>query len=86
MDIRLTDSLVYITKDTKFDPSVFVKEVEYSYTEELVPKEDWGMDIQSTVDTSKAGVYEVRYMIKKEQDAVYGSVSGVTWLTVIVAD
>ena len=86
MDIRLTDSLVYITKDTKFDPSVFVKEVEYSYTEELVPKEDWGMEIQSTVDTSKAGVYEVRYMIKKDKDPVYGSVSGVTWLTVIVAD
>ena len=86
MDIRLNESLIYIKSGTKFDPTVFVKEVEHTYTEELVPREDWGMDIQSTVDTSKAGVYEVRYMIKKEQDAVYGSVSGVTWLTVIVAD
>ena len=86
LDIRLTESLIYIKSGTKFDPADFVKEVEYTYTEELVPKNNWEMDIQSTVDTSKAGVYEVRYMIKKDRDPEYGSASGVTWLTVIVVD
>ena len=86
MDIRLSENLIYIKEGTKFDPAAFVKEVEYTYTEELVPEKVWGINIQSNVDTSKVGVYEVRYMIKKEKDEVYGSVSGVTWMTVIVTD
>ena len=86
LDIRLNESLIYIKTGTKFDPAAFVKEVELGYTEELIPEEDWGIEIKSNVDNSKAGVYEVRYMIKKEKDAVYGNVSGVTWMTVIVVD
>ncbi len=86
LDIRLNESLIYIKSGTEFDPSVYVKEVEHAYTEDLVPQKDWGLAVKSTVDTSKAGVYEVRYLIKKDKDAVYGSVSGITWLTVIVVD
>ncbi len=86
MEIHLNENLVYLEKGTKFDPADHVKEVVFSQTEELVPQKNWGLKIQSDVDTSKAGVYEVRYMIVKEKDAVYGNASGVTWLTVIVAD
>lgn len=86
MEIRLNENLVYIKSDTQFDPEVYVKEVEFSQTEELVPQRDWGIDIESNVDTSEAGIYEVRYMIQKNKDEVYGNASGVTWLTVIVTD
>ena len=86
MEIRLNENLIYIKSDTQFDPEVYVKEVEFSQTEELVPQRDWGIDIESNVDTSEAGIYEVRYMIQKNKDEVYGNASGVTWLTVIVTD
>lgn len=86
MEIRLTENLVYIKSGTEFDPAAYVKEVEQTQTEELVPQKDWGINIQSNVDTSKPGVYEVRYMIEKKDDKVYGNVSGITWLTVIVTD
>ena len=68
----------------------FVQEAELDQTEdkteELVPEEEWVINIQSNVNTSKAGVYEVRYLINKENDADYGNVFGMTWLTVIVVD
>lgn len=86
LDIRLNENLIYIKSGTEFDPADYVKEVELYQTEELMPREDWGIKIQSNVDTSKTGVYEVQYMIQKERDAVYGSISGITWLTVIVVD
>ncbi len=84
--IHLTDNLVYLKTGAKFDPAGFVKDVELNYSEELMPRKDWGINIQSNVDTSKAGVYEVRYMIKNVNDVVYGNASGVTWMTVIVVD
>lgn len=86
LEIRLNENLIYIKSGTKFDPTGFVKEVEWSQTEEMIPEKDWGLEIKSNVDTSKAGIYEVRYVIKKERDEVYGSISGITWLTVIVTD
>ena len=86
MEIRLKENLIYIKSGTKLEPENFVKEVELTQTEELMPKDDWGIKINSTVDTSKTGVYEVRYMIKKERDEVYGDASGITWMTVIVVD
>lgn len=86
MDIRLKENLIYINSGTKFDPASLVKEVEWGQTEELIPKNDWEIEMKSNVNTSKPGVYEVRYMIKKEKDEVYGTVSGITWLTVIVVD
>ena len=84
MEIRLNKNLIYIKSGTGFDPAGFVKEVEFAPTEELVPRKDWGINIQSNVDTKKAGIYEVRYMIKKVRDGVYGDASGITWMTVIV--
>ncbi len=86
MQIHLNEDLIYINTGTTFDPEGYVKEVVFYQTEELVPRKDWGLKIKSNVDTSKAGVYEVRYMITKDRDADYGSASGVTWMTVIVAD
>lgn len=85
-DIRLKEYLIYVKKGTNFNPEDYVKEVELNQTEELVPQKDWGIKIQSNVDTSKAGVYEVSYTIKKVKDEVYGDASGITWLTVIVTD
>ena len=85
-EIRLNENLIYIKSGSKFDPASFVKEVEWNQTEELVPQKDWGIKIKSNVDTAKAGIYEVQYMIKKEKDELYGNVSAVTWLTVIVTD
>ena len=86
LEIRLTKNLIYLKSGSAFDPEDFVKEVELHQTEELMPREDWGIQTESNVDTSKAGVYEVEYLIQKEKDSVYGSVSGITWLTVIVVD
>lgn len=86
LDIRLKEYLIYIKKGTNFTADDYVKEVELNQTEELIPQKDWGIKIQSNVDTSKAGVYEVSYTIKKVKDEVYGDASGITWLTVIVSD
>ena len=86
LEIRLEENLIYIKSGTRFNPEDFVKEVEVDQTGELMPGEDWGIIIESNVDTLKAGIYEVGYRIEKEKDAVYGSVSGITWLTVIVVD
>ncbi len=86
LDIRLNENLIYIKSGTEFDPADYVKEVELKQTEELIPQEDWGINIKSNVDTSKTGVYEVRYSIEKEKGTIYGNASGITWLTVIVVD
>lgn len=86
LEIRLNENLIYIKVGSQFNPEDYVKEVELSQTGELIPRKDWGIQIESNVDTSKAGVYESRYMIKKEKDPIYGSASGITWLTVIVTE
>lgn len=86
LEIRLNENLIYIKSGAKFNPTDFVKEVGIYQTEDLMPREDWDLNIQSNVDTSKNGVYEVRYLIKKDNNAVYGNISGITWLTVIVGD
>ena len=86
LEIRLTENLIYIKSGTEFNPKDFVKEVELYQTGKLMPREDWGIKTKSDVDTSTPGIYEVRYRIRKENNAVYGNVSGITWLTVIVED
>ena len=86
LEIRLTENLIYLKTGSEFNPEDFVKEVELSHTEKLMPQKDWGIKIKTDVDTSTPGVYEVRYRIRKENNAVYGNVSGTTWLTVIVED
>ncbi len=75
-----------LTHGDTSDYSIYVQEDELDQSEEPVSREEWVINMLSNVDTSKAGVYEVRYEINKEHDEDYGSVSGITWLTVIVVD
>ena len=76
LKIELKENIVYINKGDSFNPESVIDNV-YQYNGSKVGTD--GMKITSNVNTSKSGIYEVKYSIGKE-----GSGVGVTYLTVIV--
>ena len=74
--IELKENIVYLNKGESFDPISILDNV-YQYNGSKVGTD--GMKISSNVNTSKSGIYEVKYSIDKD-----GAGKGVTWLTVVV--
>lgn len=77
IDIQLSSYLVYLNQGDNFNPNTYLNQVFDSNGNQVSTRL---VDYQNNVDTSKAGVYEVKYAIN-----VDGKL-GLTYLTVIVND
>ena len=80
--IELTQPLVYAKTGEPFLPEPYLVAVRSEYTSEIVPFEDYELTVDNYVDTSEAGVYEVRFSAVSTD----GVQRGETWLTVVVGD
>ena len=77
VEIRLTSGLVYVEQEQSFSPTAYVDSVTGASGEALASSL---LTVDSTVDTSTPGLYEVHYELN--QAGSYGQ----TWLTVIVQE
>lgn len=76
-EIRLTSGLVYVEQGQSFSPTAYMDSVTGASGEDLASSQ---LSVDSTVDTSTPGLYEVHYELN--QAGSYGQ----TWLTVIVQE
>ena len=82
-EILLTEPVVYLSVGDSFDPADYLESAAdadgYSYTADQ-------LTITSGVDTSAAGLYEVRYQLEAADEEGNLTSYGETWLTVIVEE
>ena len=82
-EILLTEPVVYLSVGDSFDPADYLESAAdadgYSYTADQ-------LTIISGVDTSAAGLYEVRYQLEAADEEGNLTSYGETWLTVIVEE
>ncbi len=80
--IELTDPIIYAEKGETIRPKKYVAGVWNEYTGELIPEDGYELTIESEVDTSKDGIYEIRFYAVSPDNYQRGE----TWMTVIVGD
>lgn len=76
LNISLTENLVYLRKEANFNARSYLESVTKANGEEL---EKNIVSVESNVDMSKAGCYEVKYTAQDSK-----GIKGVTWLVVVV--
>lgn len=80
--IELKEPLIYVDKGDPVDPENYVDAIRNEYTGEIVPDEEYILTINSGVDTSEDGIYEIQYSVISSNEEQFGE----TWMTVIVGD
>lgn len=80
--IKLTEAIVYAEKGESFNPKKYIAAVRNEYSGENIPDEKYELTIESSVDTSKDGIYDIQ-IIAASSDS---SQRGETWMTVVVGD
>ena len=80
--IALKAYIVYLDKGAGFDPNEYFIDVVANYSGTAVPPDTYSMNIDSDVDMSKNGIYEVHYTAVSSE----GSALAETWLTVVVGE
>ena len=82
LTIELKEPIVYVDRGTDVDPESFVAAVRNEYTNEKLGKKAYKLTVNSEVDTSKDGIYEIQYSAISPDKVQRGE----TWLTVVVGD
>ena len=80
--IELTEPLIYLEKGEELLPEQYVAAVRNEYTGEPIPEKEYELTIQSFVDTSKDGIYDIQFSAVSADKVQRGE----TWLTVVVGD
>ena len=80
--IELTEPLVYAGTGDTIVPEDYLAAVRNEYTGEIVPETEYALTVDSFVDTSEAGVCEIRFSAVSADQVQRGE----TWLTVVVGD
>ena len=80
--IELKEPLVYVDKGAAVKPESFIAAVRNEYTNEIVSDKDYELKINSDVDTSKDGIYEIQFSAISTDKMQRGE----TWMTVVVGD
>lgn len=81
--IELTaEPLIYLDKGAAVRPESYIAAVRNEDTNELIPRDAYDLTINSDVDTSKDGIYEIQFSAISADRKQRGE----TWLTVIVGD
>jgi len=82
INIELTAPFIYVEKDKNLNPEGFIAAVKNEYTGEVIQKDGYELTVQSNVDTSKDGIYEIHFSAVSEDKYQRGE----TWLTVVVGN
>ena len=80
--IELTKPLIYVDKGSAVKPEKYIAAVRNEYTGEIIPAKEYDLTINSEVNTSKDGIYEIRFNAISPDTAQRGE----TWMTVIVGN
>lgn len=80
--IELTEPFAYVEKEKNLNPEGFIAAVKNEYTGEVIQKDGYELTVQSNVDTSKDGIYEIHFSAVSEDKYQRGE----TWLTVVVGN
>ena len=80
--IELADPLIYVGKGETILPEQYVTAVRNEYTNETIPDIEYELTINSYVDTSKDGIYEIQFSAVSSDKVQRGE----TWMTVVVGD
>ena len=81
-EIELTEPLIYAETGETILPEQYLVAVRNEYTGGTIPAEEYELTINSYVDTSEAGVYEIQFFAVSSDEVQRGE----TWLTVVVGD
>lgn len=80
--IRLKKPLIYVNKGAFVKPERYIDSVRNEYTNIIVPDKEYKLKIKSGVDTSRDGIYEIKYSVVSRDKVQRGQ----TWMTVVVGD
>lgn len=80
--IELKEPVIYVNRGTDVDPESCIAAVRNEYTSEKLASNAYELTVNSGVDTSKDGTYEIQYSVISTDKVQRGE----TWLTVIVGD
>ena len=80
--IELKKSLIYVNKGDAVNPENYIASIRNEYTNEIIPEKGYKLKINSGVDTTKDGIYEIKYSVVSPDKVQRGE----TWMTVVVGD
>lgn len=80
--IELKEPLIYVKKGATVKPESYIVAVKNEYTNEIVSDKNYKLTINSNVDTSKDGVYEIQYSAISSDKVQRGE----NWMVVVVGD
>ena len=80
--IELTQPLIYADKGAVVSPESYIAAIRNEYTNEIIPDNEYELTINSDVDTSKDGIYEIQFSAISSDKALRGE----TWMTVVVGE
>ena len=82
LSIELKEPMIYVDRGAAVDPESYVSAVRNEYTSEILTEKAYKLTVKSDVDTSKDGIYEIKYSAISPDKVQRGE----TWLTVVVGD
>lgn len=80
--IELKEPLIYVDKGATVKPESYIAAIRNEYTNEIISEKAYKLTINSNVDTSKDGIYEIHFSAVSSDKAQHGE----TWMTVVVGD
>lgn len=80
--IELKKPMIYVNKGADINPENCITAIRNEYTNEIVPKNKYKLTINSNVDTSKDGIYEIKFSAISLDKAQRGE----TWMIVVVGN
>lgn len=80
--IELKEPLIYVNKEDVVNPEDYIASIRNEYTNEILPEEGYELIINSDVDISKDGIYEIQFSAVSSDKLQ----SGETWMTVVVGN
>ena len=80
--IELTEPLVNVEKGEPIIPEQYVAAIRNEYTGQIIPDTEYELTINSYVDTSNDGIYEIQFSAVSSDRVQRGE----TWMTVVVGE
>lgn len=80
--IELNEPLIYVDQGAAVNPATYIAAVKNGYTNEIIPVDNYKLTINSDVDTSKDGIYEIQFSAVSPDESTRGD----AWMIVVVGD
>ena len=80
--IELKEPLIYVDKGDSVNPEDYIIAIRNEFTGEIISDEEYTLTINSDVDTSEDGIYEIQFSVISSNETQRGE----TWMTVVVGE